>query len=186
MNKKSNLPAALWLVAFILGAFFLDRLGGWRLNALLFCMAGVLALSLTSLFELPARKRMVLIAALTAGGLFLLPLVVPPSRMTALLGRGLLYWPAAFDLRLADNPVWASALVPLVLVFFLGLLKRTAPMVAGLCVGFATTLIAAGLTAGLSPWGSGTFSMLWLLGSGAMSIVFALACLGAMKVQKTA
>lgn len=146
---------------------------------------GLLAAALVTRMAkgVPAGWRLMalLSAATTAGGLFFLPwLPLPPSLALDLLSRPLLLWPE----RLLGDPVGRfplllSALVPMVLTFFLGPTRTFGALVAGVSIGAAVHFFYGAVTGSLVPWGlSGAMGGVWLGLQGAVCVVCALAATG--------
>ena len=160
-------------------------------NGLLFGIGGLTALLLAGLGGGTRRGRRTLImstvGAISAGGLFFLPMLpVAPSRWTALLSRPLLQWPAAIlpDM-LASNPLMISALAPIVLTFVLGPTRTLGPVVAGICAGLGAHMVFAAGMGGLEVWPlQGWVESAWLGLNGAGALLCAIAVVGVSRMRE--
>jgi serine protease len=157
-------------------------------NGLLFALGGLLGLGLTWLGAIPQRKTVVLAAAITAGGLFFLPLLpVRPFLLVQLLGRPLLDWPALVSVGLAATPIWLSALLPAVLTFVLGPTRTLGPLALGIVAGIGVHLGYGAATGSFDPrWLPGGLATGWLWGNAALCGLCALLILGVQKVRRRA
>lgn len=153
----------------------------------LFAMAAMAGFAMATIGGVRrARMRMTVTAAFTAGGLFFLPLLpLMPSPTVELLAVPLLNWPSAiWSTHWAANPLWLSALLPVLLTFFLGPVRFLGPVVAGLSTGigihllhgaFGGSLDVAWLPSGLEP--------VWLATNGLLALLAALAGAGMTTYQ---
>lgn len=160
-----------------------------RRNGVRFGIAALLAFGLALLIGVRSSQgiAMASAAAVTSGGLFFLAwLPVPIGFVSELAMRDLLSWPAVIiGPDWAHFPLWASALVPVLAAFSLGLVQRLAPWVAGVCVGFGVSLMHAAPARTIDPWWlSGWLDAAWLGVNGAACVVAAAAVLGAMKLTE--
>ncbi len=152
-----------------------------------FAMAGVLAFLLTGMFG-PAvgRKRTTLTAALTAGGVFFLPLLpLPPSGLVDLLGRPLLLWAdSLLGMGWSRHPLMLSAAMPLLLTFVLGPSKWLGPLVAGLSAGVGAHLLVGAFTGSLATtWLPGGLGTGWLVANGLAAMGLAVVTLGVQRLR---
>jgi serine protease len=162
-----------------------------RRNGLQFGLGLAMAFALAILARLKPSKTvpMMASAAVTAGGLFLLPLLpLPPNAVVDLLSRDLLTWPAVLvGPDWVHFPLWASALVPAGLAFLLGPSKTLGPWVAGICVGFGSALLYGAASGSIDPWGMGLgMDKLWLSGNGTACLLAAMAVVGLQKLNAEA
>ena len=160
-----------------------------RRNGLQFAVGLAMALALAGLGRIRTRKAgpMVLASAVTAGGLFLLPLLpLPPNAAVDLLSRDLLTWPAVLiGPDWVHFPLWASALLPCLLAFVLGPSRALGPWVAGLCIGFGTSLLYGAASGSIDPWAlSLGLDKLWLSANGTACILAAMAVVGLQKLNE--
>ncbi len=160
-----------------------------RRNGLQFAIGLAMALALAGLGRIRTRKAgpMVLASAVTAGGLFLLPLLpLPPNAAVDLLSRDLLTWPAVLiGPDWVHFPLWASALLPCLLAFVLGPSRALGPWVAGLCIGFGTSLLYGAASGSIDPWAlSLGLDKLWLSANGTACILAAMAVVGLQKLNE--
>ena len=158
-----------------------------RRNGLQFAVGGLMALGLAILASLkPSRTiPMVGTAALTAGGLFFLPLLpVPPNAVMDLLSRDLLTWPALLNADLAHFPLWVSALLPVGLAFIFGPHRHLGPLAAGVAVGFGTALLYGAAAGTVDVWFLGLgLDKLWLGVNGTLCILAAMSVVGLQKLN---
>lgn len=144
-----------------------------------------LGLAFAAAAGLRRRALLGLCAALTASGLFVLPLLpLPPGAALDLLARPLMEWPTALGYaEISRFPLWISALPPLVLVFVLGPTRTLGPLIGAVVAGMAAYQIHGGLTSSALPsllpqdWGR-----TWMIVNGALVALGALAVAG---VQRT-
>ncbi len=132
------------------------------------------------------RRRVWLAGAVTAGGLFFLPLLpLRPMAILDLASRGLVSWPALLvGPDWAHFPLWVSALPMVVLAFVLGLSRSLGPYVAGICAGFGTALIHGASSGAIDPWWLGLgLDRMWLSMNGTVCLLAALAVLGFHKLN---
>lgn len=163
-------------------------------QGLLFAVGGALAFLLAGLGSSGRRRLsraavMGVAGAISAGGLFFLPLLpVPPSRVVALLARPLLQWPGAFlPDTLAANPLTLSALVPVVLTFVLGPTRTLGPVVAGISAGVGAHLLLAAGLGGLNVWPLGGWAESgWLAINGIIAVLCAIAVVGVGRIRDRA
>ena len=149
-------------------------------NGLLFGMGLIGGAVFASLVGIRQRGWVALASALTAGGLFFLPLLpLPPTGVGAMISRPLLLWPAAVGPSWVGFPLWLSAGLPVLATFVLGPTRTFGPAVAGLSLGVATHLAYGAVTGGLHPWlmpgGLGTG---WLLVNAFVCVLAAMATAG--------
>jgi len=162
-----------------------------RRNGLQFGLGVAMAFALAVLSGMKGRRSVPMLAAagMTAGGLFLLPMLpLPPNMAVDLLSRDLLTWPAVLiGPDWVHFPLWASALVPGVLAFLAGPSRTLGPWVAGLSVGFGTALLYGAATGAIDPWGMGMgLDKLWLSANGTACLLAAMAVVGLQKLNDTA
>ncbi|MEC8424931.1 MAG: S8 family serine peptidase, partial [Myxococcota bacterium] len=158
---------------------------GRRYNAALFGIGGLAALLLAGLGGGSGRGRrswvMVITGAISAGGIFILPMLpVAPSWWTTLLSRPLLQWPASVlpDI-LAANPLTLSAFLPGILTFILGPTRTLGPVVAGICAGVGAHMLWAAGFGGLEVWPlEGWQGRAWRGVNGALTWLCAVATVG--------
>jgi hypothetical protein len=160
----------------------------WQHRGVPFGLGAVVGGFLALFAGVPAsvRRRVWFAAAVSAGGLFFLPMLpMRPFWVTDLLSRGLVSWPALLvGPDWAHFPLWVSALPMLALVFVLGLSRRLGPWVAGICAGFGTTLIYGAAAGAIDPWWLGLgLDRLWLSINGTLCLVSSLAALGFYKLN---
>ncbi|MBN2799541.1 MAG: S8 family serine peptidase [Deltaproteobacteria bacterium] len=150
-----------------------------------FALAGIVALLLTGLTRMGSGARAVsaAVAAVVAGGLFFLPALGP---WTLTLRQALLLWPTAWvGAWGAGFPLWLSALGPLLAVFVLGAFRPGRPLAVGFAVGIGTHLIYGAATGTLSPWlMPGSIGVAWLGVNGALSLLMAMALMGADRLER--
>ncbi len=162
----------------------------WRHNGARFALGGMLALALVLLLGLKSQVPVVVgTAALAAGGVFFLPtLGMAPNLIFEVLGRDLLGWGALIDPGVYNSAIWASALIPVGVAFVFGLMKPTAGLSAGVCIGIGTALLFGAFGGTIDPWRSGPawLDTAWLLGNGLVSVGAGLAVLGALKMGYSA
>lgn len=156
-------------------------------NAARALLAVLLALGLALLIGStgPATVVVAAVGALTAGGLWMLPLApLEPSALTHLLSLDLLRWPVPLlGVGALHNPVWASALLPVLVVFALGLFRGTGPLAAGLSLGLGVTLLAGASEHSLNAFSPGTLNTVWLLANGGVAVLGAALVLLARKLE---
>jgi len=132
------------------------------------------------------RKRAMATAAVTAGGLFFLPLLpIAPSAVVELLGRPLLLWAdPLLGAGWARHPVVLSAALPVVATFILGPSKRLGPWVAGLSAGIGAHLLFGAVSGALAPsWLPGILGTGWLGLHGLISLGCAVAAFGVQRLH---
>ena len=159
-----------------------------RRNGLQFGIGLLMAIGLAVLSRMKASQAIPLAVAssVTAGGLFLLPLLpLPPNAVVDLLSRDLLTWPAMLiGPDWVHFPLWASALLPAAAAFLLGPSKTLGPWVAGLCVGFGAALLYGAASGSIDPWGMGMgLDKLWLSANGTACLLAAMAVVGVQKLN---
>lgn len=151
-------------------------------------LAGGLLAGLLVAFGGGARRGLVaLTAALTAGGLFFVPLIpLPPSQALDLLSRPLLSWPVPFiGPRLASNPLWLSALLPALLTFVIGPTRSLGWLSAGLSAGVGAHLLHGAITGSLAPtWLPQAAQTTWLAVNGLLCLLFTLAVAGLDRLRR--
>ncbi len=155
-------------------------------GSVLFGLGAAAAWLLAGFAATPRKSAAVAAAAVTAGGIFFLPLLpLPPGAWVDMLSRPLLQWPiAVLGPDLARNPVWLSAALPLLMTFVLGPTRSLGPIVAGVAAGMGTHLIYGAFTGALSPtWLTGAMGTGWLGLNGAICLLCALAIFGVQKVR---
>ncbi len=134
----------------------------------------------------PSRRRVWLGAALSAGGLFFLPLLpLRPSLLTDLCSRGLVSWPALLiGPEWAHFPLWVSALPVFGVAFVFGLSRRLGPWVAGGAAGFGTALIHGAAAGHIDPWWLGLgLDRMWLSLNGTLCLLTSMAVMGFYKLN---
>lgn len=160
---------------------------GSPLRALL---GAVLALLVGRLAGASLRWRSVgaLTAALTAGGLFVLPwLPLPGQAWLHLLSVGVLDWPAALGLGwIARFPLWLSALAPALIALFGGAFKPTRALSMGLALGVGAHLFYGAISGSLSPWALGSLGPVWLVANATVCVLVGMALAGAEKLDREA
>ncbi|MFN3200150.1 MAG: S8 family serine peptidase [Bradymonadia bacterium] len=158
----------------------------WRHMLPRFVAAGLFAMMLVSLLSLGRTGPVLVIAAcISTAGVFFLPLLpIPPHTVTHLLGRGVPDWPAALGMGFGDGWIWASAIVPAVLAFMLGLVRPLAPVVAGVCIAFGMRLLSGALGGDLMILETSWLNTTWLWGHGLLALAMAVAVMGAEHVRR--
>ncbi len=160
-----------------------------RSNGLKFVLGGLMAIALVMLSRFRGSQSIPMVgaAALSAGGLFFLPLLpIPPNPVVEVLSRDLLSLPAVVvGADWVHFPLWASALLPAVLAFLLGPSKRFGPIVAGICVGFGTSLLYGAASGTLDVWWLGMgLDKVWLSLNGTACLLAAMAVVGLHKLER--
>ena len=122
------------------------------------------------------------IAGFTAGGAMFVSWF-SPGFLTHWLSLDLIRWPALFDPGLVHNPVWSSALFGLVVMFMLGMFKRTNLLATGVCVGLGTGLICGGVNQSLAAFNGATLNQWWLIGNGVVLLLAGGVLLTARKME---
>ena len=154
----------------------------------LFATAGILAALLAGGFgPRRGRRRVVVTAALVAGGVFFLPLLpIPPTGIAELLSRPLLMWAdVILGTGWSRSMLVLSAALPVGLTFVLGPTRTLGPWVAGLSSGIGTHLLVGGLTGCLSVAAlPGPLSAGWLILNGMGALVCAVATLGVQRLSE--
>jgi serine protease len=123
-----------------------------------------------------------LVAGLTAGGAFFLA-GISPGFMTHWLSLDLLRWPTLFDPGWVHNPVWASALGGLLVMFFFGMFQRTNLLATGVCIGLGTALICGGVNQSVAAFDSVALNRWWCLGNGVVLLLAGGVLLTARKLK---
>ena len=159
-----------------------------RRNGLQFGIGLLMAVALAALARMRVSKAvpLVLASSVTAGGLFLLPLLpLPPNAVVDLLSRDLLTWPAVLiGPDWVHFPLWASALLPAGAAFLVGPARSLGPWVAGLRVGFGASLLYGAASGSIDPWGMGMgLDTLWLSANGTACLLAAMAVVGLQKLN---
>jgi len=159
-----------------------------RQNGLKFALGGLMAIALVMLSRFRGSQSIPMVgaAALTAGGLFFLPLLpIPPNAVVEVISRDLLSMPAVVvGADWVHFPLWASALFPAVLAFLLGPNKRLGPIVAGVCVGFGASLLYGAAAGTLDVWWLGLgLDKAWLSINGTICLLAAMAVVGLHKLD---
>jgi serine protease len=153
----------------------------------MFGVASAAAFALAMLGGLRRRRgRMALVAGLTAGGVFFLPMLpIVPSPTLELLAVPFLNWPSAtWSAQWAANPLWLSALLPLALTFFLAPIRFLGPIIAGFTTGIGVHLLHGALTSSLDvAWMPDSFGAAWLGLNGGIALLAALAGAGVTSYQ---
>ena len=130
------------------------------------------------------RSRMVMAgtAGLVGGGVFFMPMLpFNPHPLIDMLAMPFLNWPGG---AWAANPLWLSALLPLVLTFFLAPVRFLAPVVAGVSAGIGAHLLHGAFSGSLDVlWMSGLMGQGWLAVNGVLSLLCALAGIGLLNYQ---
>ena len=162
-----------------------------RNNGLKFLLGGAMAIALVFLSRFRGAQAIPMVgaAAVTAGGLFFLPLLpIPPNAVIEVLSRDLLSLPAVVvGADWVHFPLWASALLPAVLAFLLGPNKRLGPIVAGVCVGFGASLLYGAASGTLDVWWLGMgLDKAWLSLNGTVCLLAAMAVVGLHKLDRPA
>ncbi len=156
-------------------------------RGLLFLAGSLLAALMVGFGGGSRRLPIAIVAGLSAGGLFFLPLLpLPPSLGLDLLGRPLLAWPTPFvGPRLAANPLWLSALLPALLTFVLGPTRTLGWLAAGLSAGVGAHLIHGAVTGSLAPtWLPASAATAWLGVNGLLCLLFTLAVAGLDRLRR--
>ncbi len=164
---------------------------GATVDATRFALGAVFALLVGQLAATRGRFRFAssVVAALTAGGLFVLPLLpVPDLIVVRLLGSPVLEWPAVvFSPTWVQFPLWLSALVPAATALTLGAFAPFRWLALGLCCGIGAHLLHGAATGTLAPWWlPDSFGTIWLLGNAVTCILLALILSGAQRVHERA
>ncbi|MFN7145488.1 MAG: S8 family serine peptidase, partial [Myxococcota bacterium] len=154
-------------------------------QGLLFVVGGLLSLGLGLLGALPRGPRMVALmtGAVSAGGLFLLPLLpFPPSFWLALLAKPFLAWPGPFW---SGFPLWQSCLLPVGLAFLLGPSRAIGPVALGLCAGLGGYMLFGAATGGTDLWWM-PFGLdrTWLTINGSLCLLAGMAVAGMQKMRR--
>ena len=158
-------------------------------NGVVFGIALAVGWLLAALGGLRPRRlqlQVALASAVTAGGIFVLPMIpVPAGLVTDLLARPLLLWPGlVFDARWASFPLWLSAGLPVVATFVLGPTRTLGWLVAGVSAGIGVHLAWGAATGGLSPMLlPGAAGTGWLAINAALALLCAMACVGVAKMR---
>jgi len=159
-------------------------------HGLLFLIGGLLAGALSWLARIrgTAGFTMAAAGAVTAGGLFFLPLIpgLPGGLAVDLLSRGLVTWPSVLvGADWVHFPLWLSALLPAGLAFFFGPTRTFGPLVGGICAGFAGSLLYGAASGTLNPWWlSWGFDALWLSLNGTFSLLAGMAVAGMYNMRR--
>jgi serine protease len=143
--------------------------------------ASLIALALAFLAGTAGRfsSQLIVSAALTAGGLFVLQFIPLDFWLLDMISRPLLEWPDAFwGPGSSGFPLWASAIPISVLGWTVGVNHQLRAPIAGIALGLSVSMLFAGVTGSVTIWFlPGFTSAIWLyinaLGAGlvAMSIV---------------
>ncbi|MEL6343058.1 MAG: S8 family serine peptidase [Myxococcota bacterium] len=156
-------------------------------HGLMFALAALSALGLAALGRL--RKdhiKMAATAGLVSGGAFFLPLLpILPTPTLEIIAAPFLNWPGlTFSDAWAANPLWLSALIPLVLTFFLAPVRWLGPLISGFSVGVGVHLLHGAFTGSLDVlWMSGFTGSAWLAVNGLLAMLCALAGVGLNNYQ---
>lgn len=123
------------------------------------------------------------IAGAAAGGLFFVP---PLGPVSLTLRQAILHMPAPWLGPWAVGfPLWLTAIIPFVASFLFGAFRATRPLGVGIAAGVGVHLIYGAATATLHPWFlPGKLGGLWLTGFGLLSLLLAMAPLGAARMEK--
>jgi serine protease len=157
----------------------LSRGAGATVDATRFALGAVFALLVGQLAATRQRFRFAsgLVAGLTAGGLFVVPLLpIGGGELLHLLGSPVLEWPAVVvSPWWVQFPLWLSALLPAFVAFTLGAFTPSRWLATGLACGIGAHLLHGAATGTLAPWFlPHTFGTVWLLGNAATCILLAL------------
>ena len=160
-------------------------------RGVLFAVSGAVGLALTLLAGLKGWSRigMVLTAAASAGGLFMLPLMpLPPTALGELLQRPFQEWVTStfFSIPLAGFPLWQSALLPVIAVVFLSPVRRLGPLAVGFAVGIGSYLLYGAATGDIPLWLPMVWGRTWLTVNGSIALVAALAGSGMVRMRTPA
>ncbi len=158
-------------------------------RGVLFGLAAVVGFGLASVGAMRRKLLVGTLAAVTAGGMFFLPLLpLPPSAWLDLLARPLLLWPGAVaSPAWAYNPLWLSALVPALVTFVFGPTRTLGWAAAGVCSGIGLHLAHGALTGSLSPTLlPGLAGQAWLGVNALLCFAFVLAIAGVEKLHREA
>jgi len=161
-------------------------------RGLAFGLVGFLGFFLAARFgprRFGVRAVTAAVAALTAGGVFFLPLLGgAPSAAVQLVSRPLLLWAGPLlGAGWARHPVVLSALLPLLLTFVFGPSRRLGPLAAGVSAGIGGHLLLGAATGSLAPsWLGGALGVGWLVANGAVCLMAAVAALGVQRMQDKA
>jgi hypothetical protein len=123
-------------------------------------------------------------AALTAGGVFFLPLLpVAPGTWSTIAARPRLLWAdTLLGMGWSQCPVVLSAVLPVVLTFLLGPSRRFGTLAAACSSGVGFHLVLGGLQGSLSPhWIPSALAPYWLGLNGVVSLASALAAFGVQR-----
>jgi serine protease len=159
-------------------------------RGLMFLVGGLLAGALSWLARIRGSAGFMMTAAgaLTAGGLFFLPLIsgLPGGTVLDLLSRGLVSWPAVLlGADWVHFPLWLSALLPASLAFVFGPTRSLGPIVGGVCAGFAASLLHGAASGTLDPWWmSWGFDALWLSLNGTFCLLAGMAVAGMYNLRQ--
>lgn len=152
-----------------------------------FGIAGLLAWLVSGMVSgARGRGRAILAAAVTAGGVFALPLLpMAPAAWADLLSRPLLLWAdPVLGMGWSRNPLVLSAVLPVLSTFLLAPSRRFGPWVAGLSVGIGAHLLHGAVTGSLAPtWLPGILGSAWLAAHGLISLGAAIAAFGVQRMH---
>lgn len=131
------------------------------------------------------RRRRLLMAAtagMVSGGIFFMPMLpVNPHPIIDMLAMPFLNWPGG---AWAANPLWLSALLPVVLTFFLAPVRFLSPVIAGFSAGIGIHLLHGAFFGSLDVmWLSGLLGQGWLTLNGVVALFCALAGIGLLNYQ---
>jgi serine protease len=162
---------------------------GATVDATRFALGAVLALLAGQVAATRGRFRFAssLVAGLTAGGLFVLPLLpIPDLAIGRLLGSPVLEWPAVVaSPAWMQFPLWLSALVPAALALTLGAFRPFRWLALGVSCGIGAHLLHGAATGTLAPWWlPGGFGTLWLVGNAVTCVLLALILASAQRIQE--
>jgi serine protease len=154
-------------------------------QGVLFAVGGLLSLGLGLLGALPRgpRTAAMVTGALSAGGLFLLPLFpFPPSLWLRLLSTPFLTWPGPFW---SGFPLWQSCLVPGGLALLLGPSKSVGPLALGFCAGLGGYMLYGAATGSTDLWWMPLgFDRTWLTINGSLCLLAGMAVAGMQKMRR--
>jgi hypothetical protein len=128
------------------------------------------------------------VAGLTAGGLFLLPLLpVHHGVVLRLLASPLLEWPAHLvGPSWVQFPLWLSAMVPALVAFTAGASARSRWLALGLACGVGAHLLHGAATDTLAPWWfPPALGTIWLLANATGCLLLGLGLAGVHKLEET-
>jgi hypothetical protein len=161
---------------------------GATVDATRFALGAVLALLAGQVASTRGRFRFAsaLVAGVTAGGLFVLPLLpVPDLAVTRVLGSPVLEWPVVLAPGWMQFPLWVSALLPAALALTFGAFRPLRWLALGVCCGIGAHLLHGAATGTLAPWWlPPSVGTVWLVGHAVTCMLLALILSSAQRVEE--